>query len=227
MINKGELYMGYENIDEATRREACEKLKQIVKAIKSLRIKYYINFSKISEKDQQIYERLEKNLEKISTQYDLDGLKVALMEEEINRYYGDKDEERGNDYKDDPNNSESNLKQQKIYNRCCGAVKAEQVALGKGKIVTAKQCKDIWKKYFEMLEEKSYKEAALEYKRGQFEELAEQRATTEERIKRIKQNGKQFWECYYPKEKDYTKKMLKRMMEEKIRNNHQKKQVTR
>ena len=90
MINKGELYMEYQNIDEATRKEACEKVKQIVKAIKALRIKYYINFSKISEKDQQIYEKLEKNLEKISTQYDLDGLKVALMEEEINRYYGDK-----------------------------------------------------------------------------------------------------------------------------------------
>lgn len=37
MINKGELYMEYENLDEATRREACEKVKQIAKAIEKIR----------------------------------------------------------------------------------------------------------------------------------------------------------------------------------------------
>ena len=47
MINKGELYMGYENIDEVTRKEACEKVKQIVEAIKAIKIKYYLNFSKM------------------------------------------------------------------------------------------------------------------------------------------------------------------------------------
>ena len=46
--------MGYENVDEAARREACERVKQIVKAIKAIKIRYYLNFSKISEKDKHI-----------------------------------------------------------------------------------------------------------------------------------------------------------------------------
>ena len=34
--------MGYENIDEATRREACERVKKIAETIKKIRKKYYL-----------------------------------------------------------------------------------------------------------------------------------------------------------------------------------------
>ena len=35
--------MGYENVDEVARKQACERIKQIVKAIKAIKIKYYLN----------------------------------------------------------------------------------------------------------------------------------------------------------------------------------------
>ena len=67
--------MEYQNTDDAIRRDACEKVKQIVKAIKAIKIKYYLNFSKISEKDQDTYQKLEANLDKISTSHNLNKLK--------------------------------------------------------------------------------------------------------------------------------------------------------
>ena len=35
--------MEYQNTDEAARRAACERVKQIVKAIKAMKIKYYLD----------------------------------------------------------------------------------------------------------------------------------------------------------------------------------------
>ena len=74
--------MEHENIDEnAKYLTACENVKKIVNAIKLIKIKYYPNFSKISEKDKQVYKELEVNLEKISEDNNLNRLKDALMEE--------------------------------------------------------------------------------------------------------------------------------------------------
>ena len=73
--------MEYQNTDDAIRIEACEKVKQIVKAIKAIKIKYYLIFSKISAKDRETYQKLEKSLEKISEEHNLNSLKVALMKE--------------------------------------------------------------------------------------------------------------------------------------------------
>ena len=67
MINKGELCMEYQNTDDAVRRDACERVKQIVKAIKAIKIRYYLNFSKISEKDQETYQKLQDNLDNKNT----------------------------------------------------------------------------------------------------------------------------------------------------------------
>ena len=205
--------MGYENIDEVTRKEACEKVKQIVKAIKSLRIKYYINFSKISEKDQQIYEKLEKNLDKISTQYDLDGLKIALIEEEINRYYGDKN---GEDIdKNNPNNGGKYSKQENILNRTYGAVDAEQEALRKGKLKSAKACKQMWKEYVAQLEEQTYKEMALNYKREKFQELVQLRVDIEEKTKKFMQKAKESCSIDYLNERAEIGKVIDSKIAEK------------
>ena len=55
--------MEYENVDEVAKRQACERVKQIVKAIKNMKIKYYLDFSKISEKDKETYQKLEEALD--------------------------------------------------------------------------------------------------------------------------------------------------------------------
>ena len=190
--------MEYQNVDEIARKQACERVKQIVKAIKTLRIKYYINFSKISEKDQQIYDKLEKNLDKISAENNLDNLKAALMEEEINRYYGNKKDDID---KDKQNNNSKYSKQENILNRTYGAVDAEQDALRKGKLKSAKACKQIWKEYMEQLEEESYKQMALNYKRAKFEELVQLREDIEERTKKFMRQAKESCKIGYGKER--------------------------
>lgn len=79
--------MEHENIDEnAKYLTACENVKKIVNAIKLIKIKYYPNFSKISEEDKQVYKELEVNLEKISEDNNLNRLKDALMEEVSAKY---------------------------------------------------------------------------------------------------------------------------------------------
>ena len=78
--------MEYENVDEVARRQACERVKQIVKAIKTMKIKYYLDFSKISGKDKETYQKLEEALERVSSSHNLEGLKVALMSEVSARY---------------------------------------------------------------------------------------------------------------------------------------------
>ena len=204
--------MEYQNVDEVAKREACEKVKQIVKVIKSLRIKYYINFSKISEKDNEIYQKLERNLEKISTKYNLNDLKVALMEEEINRYYGDKNNDID---KDNPNNKGKYTKQENILNRTYGAVDAEQDALRKGKLKSAKACKQIWKEYMEQLEEENYKQMALNYKRAKFEELVQLRADIEEKTKKFMEKAKESCSMDYLNERIEIKKLVDSKIAEK------------
>lgn len=213
MINKGELYMGYENIDEVTRKEACEKVKQIVKAIKALRIKYYINFSRISEKDQQIYEKLERSLNKISAENDLDNLKEALMEEEINKYYGNENDEDID--KNNLNNGGKYSKQENILNRTYGAVDAEQEALRKGKLKSAKACKQMWKEYMAQLEEQTYKEMALNYKREKFQELVQLREDIEEKTKEFMKQAKESCSIAYVNERAEIRKAIDSKITEK------------
>ena len=129
--------MGYENIDEATRRQACERVKQIVKAIKAIKIRYYLNFSKISEKDQETYQKLQDNLDKISESHNLQNLKVALMAE-VDAKYDRKDDDNGIQNEIDP---DDNLK------ACYGAIDAQKEALSRGKITQALRCQEQLKKY--------------------------------------------------------------------------------
>lgn len=55
--------MEYQNIDEVTRREACEKVKQIAEIIKKIRKKYYLCFNKISDVDKQRYDKLKDQMQ--------------------------------------------------------------------------------------------------------------------------------------------------------------------
>lgn len=153
--------MEHENIDEnAKYLTACENVKKIVNAIKLIKIKYYPNFSKISEEDKQVYKELEVNLEKISEDNNLNRLKDALMEE-VSAKYDKKDIK--NEQKD------PNFLDQELL-ACYGAIDAQQEALSHGKIKKARECQEILRKYLEELP--TYcKELVVKYKRDKFGEL--------------------------------------------------------
>ena len=146
--------MEHENIDETTRYlVACENVKKIVNAIKSIKIKYYPNFAKISVEDKKIYEQLEANLEKISEDNNLNRLKVALMEEVSAKY----------DKKDIRNESRNPKFVDNELLACYGAIDAQQKALSRGKIKQAKKCQDVLKQYLNEIDSMSCRELVINY----------------------------------------------------------------
>lgn len=163
--------MGYENIDEATRREACERVKQIVKAIKAIKIKYYLNFSRISAKDQEKYQKLETSLEKISSSHNLDKLKVALMQEVSAKYDGKDIEDMKKGEQPEPDD---------ILQACYGATDAEKEALSRGRITQAARCQQMFQEYLKELESAHYREI-INYRREKFAELMISRDQVEEK----------------------------------------------
>ena len=165
--------MDYQNTDEATRREACERVKQIVKAIKAIKIKYYLNFSKISGEDKTTYDKLQRNLEEISTSHNLNNLKVALMQEVSDKYDGKPVKDMGEGNKLEPN---------EFLQACYGAIDAQKEALSKGRITQAIRCQEQLKKYMQVLDESCCKEVT-NYKREKFAELMQTREQVEEQIK--------------------------------------------
>lgn len=174
MINKGELYMEYGNTDEVARREACERVKQIVKAIKAIKIKYYLNFSKITVEDKETYQKLETNLEQISEKHDLNNLKVALMQEVEAKYDGKNPEDMKHGEQPEPNDD--------ILQACYGAIDAQKEALSKGRITQALRCQEQLKRYKQKLDEVGCQEVT-NYKREKFAELMQTREQIEEQIK--------------------------------------------
>ena len=165
--------MEYQNIDEATRQEACERVKQIVKAIKAIKIKYYLNFAKISKEDQATYEMLETNLEKISTSHDLNDLKVALMQEVEAKYNGNNMNGMGAGMQNNPDD---------ILQACYGAIDAEKDALSRGRITQALRCQTQLNQYKQQLDPTGYNEVK-NYKREKFAELMQTREQVEEQVK--------------------------------------------
>ena len=164
--------MEHENIDETTRYlTACENVKKIVNAIKSIKIKYYPNFARISAEDKKIYEQLEANLEKISEENNLNGLKVALMEE-VSAKYDKKDikSEQGN-----PNSVDNRLQ------ACYGAVDSQKEALSRGKIKQAKKCQEVLKQYLDEIDSMSSRELVINYKREKFGELIRDREAVQKK----------------------------------------------
>ena len=174
MINKGELYMEYGNTDEVARKEACERVKQIVKAIKAIKIKYYLNFSKITVEEKETYQKLEANLEQISEKHDLNNLKVALMQEVEAKYDGKNPEDMKHGEQPEPNDD--------ILQACYGAIDAQKEALSKGRITQALRCQEQLKRYKQKLDEVGCQEVT-NYKREKFAELMQTREQIEEQIK--------------------------------------------
>ena len=131
--------MGYEKTDEDIKyRTACENVKKIVNAIKSLKIKYYLDFSKISEEDEMRFKQLESNLDKISEENNLDGLKTELMSEVVAKYEKRDIKEGSPRFIDD-----------KLM-ACYGAIDVQQKVLSEGKIKKAIKCQQLLDKYIKM-----------------------------------------------------------------------------
>ena len=171
MINKGEFCMEYQNTDEAARRAACERVKQIVKAIKAMKIKYYLDFARIPAKDQETYQKLEANLEQISNSHNLNNLKVALMQE-VSAKYDRHEEQEGLQHEIEPDD---------ILQKCYGAIDAQKEALSKGKITQARKCQEILISYMQRVDLENYRDLILNYKREKFAELVRARDEVEEK----------------------------------------------
>ena len=163
--------MGYEKIDEnETYKDACEKVKKIVNAIKALKIKYYLNLAGMSEKDKEILDELQQQLEEIPEENGLQYLKKTLMSEIISKYEPEsKDVNQGTQSPDE------------LVKACYGAIDAETTALSCGRIKQARRCQTESQKYLEMMKSQKYldpiklqKYEALitEYRRRKFGELA-------------------------------------------------------
>ena len=163
--------MEYENVDEIARRQACERVKQIVKVIKSIKIKYYINFSKISAKDKEIYQKLESSLDKLSNMHDLGNLKVALMQEVSAKY----------DRKDDDMGEQKEIQPDDMLQACYGAIDAQKEALSRGKITQARKCQEILKQYMQKVDLENYRDLIINYKREKFAELVKSRDELEQK----------------------------------------------
>ena len=148
--------MEYEKTDEDIKyRTACENVKKIVNAIKSLKIKYYLDFSKISEEDEMRFKQLESNLDKISEENNLDGLKTELMSEVVAKYEKRDIKEGSPRFIDD-----------KLM-ACYGAIDVQQKVLSEGKI----KCQQLLDKYINELDSMTYKDLIVNYKREKFGEL--------------------------------------------------------
>lgn len=153
--------MEYEKSEEDIKyRSACENVKKIVNAIKFLKIKYYLDFSKISKEDEERFQQLEADLDKVSEENNLDGLKSELMSE-VNAKYG----QRNNDGEPQPKFVDDKLM------ACYGVIDVQKDVLSKGKIKKAIRCQEILKQYIEELESEEYKKLIVDYKRSKLGEL--------------------------------------------------------
>ena len=164
--------MEHENIDENARYlKACENVKEIVNAIKAIKIKYYTNFAKISEEDKKTYDELETNLNIISEENDLNNLKVALMEEISDKY--DQKE-----LKEEPQNPK---KIDKRLLACYGNIDVQQKALSAGQIGKARKCQKMLEQYLKEMNIEGYREMIDNYKREKLGELIRDRETVQKK----------------------------------------------
>lgn len=188
--------MEHENVDEnAKYLTACENVKKIVNAIKKIKMKYYINFAKITPEDKQIYDRLEANLEQISETNNLENLKVALMQEVSVKYDRDNGEEKNNEQGN--NNSTENL-----INKCYGAIDVQKKALSAGKIKKARECQKILEQYTAQINDEKGKQLVLNYKREKFGELIRDKDKLREKNEYWMEMMKGFCKLEYAKKRE-------------------------
>ena len=189
--------MEYQNVDEAARREACERLKMIVKSIKALKIKYYLNFSRISSQDQETYLRLQKDLDRVAEENDLKNLKVELMADLSARYDGTGQQPGDSTEKGDKPNNDQLLK------ACYGAIDAQKEAISKGRIAQAIRCQEQLKRYKQGLDSDICNEVTR-YKREKFAELGNSREVLEEKIKSWENKMKGMYQIKHVEKRSYA-----------------------
>ena len=191
--------MEHENIDENARYlTACENVKKIVNAIKSIKIKYYTNFSKISDEDKKTYEELELNLERISEDNNLNRLKTALMEEVSAKY----------DKKDIKNEPRDPKFLDNGLLACYGAIDAQQKALSQGKISQARKCQDILKQYMNEIDSTEFRKLIINYKREKFGELVRDRQAVQKKNEDTMNYMKSCYEKEDALERQYANKQI-------------------
>ena len=174
MIDKGEYYMEHENVDEAIAfQTACKKVKQIANAIKTIRMKYYPNFAKISDEDKQTYEELHLQIDKIARENGLNMLKTELIADINDRF------------QDSQNEADANKQEkpaEKILKAYYGAIDAGNQALSEGKLRRALNCQKQANTYMTQLEalnQSGLVEMAVHYKREMFAELSVEQQKTQ------------------------------------------------
>ncbi len=191
--------MEHENVDENARYlTACENVKKIVNAIKSIKIKYYPNFAKISDEDKKVYEQLEFNLEKISEDNNLNRLKNALMEEVSAKY----------DKKDIKNETRNPQFLDNGLLACYGAIDAQQKALSQGRISQAKKCQNILKQYMKEIDSIEFRMLIINYKREKFGELIRDREVVQKKNENTMLYMKKCYEHQYASERQHAKEQI-------------------
>lgn len=203
--------MKYEEIEEnAIYQNACNKVKKIAKAIKTMKIKYYPNFTKISEEDQKTYQNLQKELDVISEQHGLESLKVALMGEISAKY----------DNNDIGNEQEKRSSKDDILLACYGATDAEQTALSKGKITQAKKCQDTLAKYEEQISLMEGSQELLNlitnYRREKFSELSNSKESVEEKNTEWENNLRNYCKPEYAENRKEAAQAISNLSREKV-----------
>lgn len=197
--------MEYENVDEASRREACERVKQIVEAIKTIKIKYYPGCTNISKEDQEIYQKLQDNLEKISKDNNLQTLAKALMAD-VNAKY---------DRNDDGNGSKDEKVHSDILQACYGAIDAEKEALSRGRIRQALRCKEQFKKYKQELNPDEVQEV-INYKREKFAELMQTIEQLKEQTKLWNSQFKGMYKITDTKKRQQTMDVISKLQNKEL-----------
>lgn len=178
--------MEYEKREENTVYiVACDNVKKIANAMKSIKIKYYPNFARITEEDKQKYNQLENQMNSIVAKNGLDILAKPLMAEISAKYDGKIPQI------DDVQIEKIETRNQ-IFNEvllaCYGAIDAGKQALSVGKIKKALRCQEQLKKYMQIFDKhqdgQKMKELVISYKREKFGELAFSKEMLEEKIDR-------------------------------------------
>lgn len=204
--------MEHENIDNAAQyREACENVKKIVKAIKTIKMKYYPNFARITEEDHKVYQQLEVNLEKIAQKNNLQNLKVALMGEVSAKY----DKQSTDDKIGKENNPDD------ILQKCYGAIDVQKKALSQGKIKQAKSCQKELQQYMKEIDLEEYKDLIIEYKRKQFAKLGISQELIQNENDRWSDMLKSFYKPMHTEKRPIAMKVISTASEKNIENEKQ------
>lgn len=195
--------MEHQNVDEnVAYKTACENVKKIANAIKAIKIKYYLDFSKITEGDRKIYDELHAKMEQISSENGLNNLKVALMSDISSRYDSKNLEDIRNGNSNSEETKENNF--QELLSLFFGAMDVETRALREGKPEICIECqkkRNIILREFKGAEEgKKYEDEATRYARGKLGEIGKAQILND-RVERLTKFFKKCNEETKPKDR--------------------------